>query len=320
MGSLRNPAAWNNVFGLRPSWGRVPYVGATECWVSQLGTDGPMARSVADLAALLATQAGTDPRVPLSLADDITPLLDLIVRPAAQPLPPGGERLLRWRELKGLRIAWLGDMRGHLATEPGIIASCESALGRFEAAGAAVEPIAPGFNLDWLWEAWLVWRVLASARVAPLLARPGARAAIKPEALWEHDQAQRLSFADFMRASECRSAWYRHLLGLFERFDVLALPATQVWPFPVGDRWPQAIAGRTMDTYHRWMEVTIYATLAGLPAISVPAGFHSNGRWPAGLQLIGRPRDDAGLLAIAAGYETSIGDLLARRPAELAAL
>jgi amidase len=345
MGSLRNPAAWNNVFGLRPSWGRVPNVGAGECWVSQLGTEGPMARSVADLAALLATQAGADPRVPLALADDITPLLDLIARPAAAwatgaalvtsspghapeagspaqpgpPLPPGGERLLRWRELKGLRIAWLGDMGGHLATEGGIVASCESALRRFEAAGAAVEPVAPGFNLDSVWQAWLVWRVLISARVGPLLARPGARAAIKPEAQWEHDQAQGLSFADFMRASERRSAWYQHLLGLFERFDVLALPATQVWPFPVGDRWPRAIAGRTMDTYHRWMEVTIYATLAGLPAISVPAAFHANGRWPAGLQLIGRPRDDAGLLAIAAGYETSISELLARRPAEPAA-
>ena len=324
MGSLRNPAAWNNVFGLRPSWGRVPNVGAGECWVSQLGTEGPMGRSVADLAALLVTQAGADPRVPLALADDITPLLDLIARPAAAwatgaSLPPGGERLLRWRELKGLRIAWLGDMGGHLATEEGIVASCESALRRFEAAGAAVEPVAPGFNLDSVWQAWLVWRVLMTARVGPLLARPGARAAIKPEAQWEHDRTQGLSFADFMRASERRSAWYQHLLTLFERFDVLALPATQVWPFPVGDRWPRAIAGRTMDTYHRWMEVTIYATLAGLPAISVPAAFHANGRWPDGLQLIGRPRDDAGLLAIAAGYETSISELLARRPAEPAA-
>lgn len=318
MGSLRNPAAWNNVFGLRPSWGRVPSVAAGDCWVSQLGTEGPMGRSVADLAALLATQAGADPRAPLALTEDIAPLLDLIARPGAS-LPPGGERLLRLRELKGLRIAWLGDMGGYLATEDGIVSSCESALRRFETAGAAVEPVAPGFDLDSVWQAWLAWRVLMNSRIGPLLVRPGAREAIKPEAQWEYDRMQNLSFADFMRASEIRSAWYRHLLGLFERFDVLALPTTQVWPFPVGERWPRSIAGRTMDTYHRWMEVTIYATLAGLPAISVPTAFHPNGRWPAGLQLIGRPRDDAGLLAIAAGYQTTISELLARRPADPAA-
>ena len=77
---------------------------------------------------------------------------------------------------------------------------------------------------------------------------------------------------------------------MFERFDVLALPVTQVWPFPVGERWPERVAGRAMDTYHRWMEVAIYATFAGLPAISVPAGFHANGRWPAGLSLPGHER------------------------------
>jgi amidase len=97
---------------------------------------------------------------------------------------------------------------------------------------------------------------------------------------------------------------------------VLALPATQVWPFPIGQRWPRAIAGRTMDTYHRWMEVTLYATFAGLPAISVPAGFHANGRWPAGLQLIGRPQGDGALLRVAAGCEAASAALFARRPPE----
>ena len=118
-----------------------------------------------------------------------------------------------------------------------------------------------------------------------------------------------------MQAGEVRTAFHTHLLGLFERFDVLALPVTQVWPFPIAERWPQQIAGRAMDTYHRWMEVTLYATFAGLPAISLPAGFDASGSWPAGLQLIGRPRGDAELLRIAAAYELLVPELLARRPA-----
>jgi amidase len=154
-----------------------------------------------------------------------------------------------------------------------------------------------------------------AAALGPSPGHAGARERIKPEALWEHRQGMGLGFMDFMRASEVRTAFHSHLLGLFERFDLLALPATQVWPFPIGQRWPTVIAGRTMDTYHRWMEVTIYATFAGLPAISLPAGFHANGRWPAGLQLIGRPQGDAALLQAAAGYEVTAGDLLTRRPA-----
>lgn len=304
MGSLRNPAAWANVFGLRPSQGRVPFWPAADTWVAQLATEGPMARTVADLARLLSTQAGHDPRVPLSIAEG----------PQVFELPAGDAAQAG---LRGLRVGWLGDLQGHLAMAPGLLPVCEQALARLADAGAAVEPLALGFSTEALWQAWLVWRrALVGPRVAALLALPDSAAQIKTEALWEHRQAMGLGFMDFMAASELRTAFYQHLLGLFERFDVLALPATQVWPFPVEQRWPREIAGRTMDTYHRWMEVTIYATFAGLPAISVPAGFHANGRWPAGLQLIGKPQGDAALLRLAAGYESVSAELLARRPAE----
>jgi amidase len=103
------------------------------------------------------------------------------------------------------------------------------------------------------------------------------------------------------------------MLRLFEHHDVLALPTAQVWPFDAELRWPREIAGRAMDTYHRWMEVTIYATFAGLPCIAVPAGFGAAGL-PMGLQLIGRPRADAEVLRVAAAYESAIPDILARRP------
>ena len=305
MGSLRNPAAWNHVFGLRPSQGRVPLWPAPDTWVAQLGSEGPMARSVRDLALLLGTQAGHDPRVPLSIADNDPS--------ASRFLPAEGSGLAA---LRGLRIAWLGDLGGHLPMAAGLMPVLEQALARFASAGARVEPTALAFDADSVWQAWLVWRgALVAPKLAALLKRPGAsRAQIKAEALWEHDQGLGLHWMDFMRASELRTAFHSHLLGMFERFDVLALPVTQVWPFAIGERWPQAVAGRAMDTYHRWMECTIYATFAGLPGISLPAGFHANGRWPAGLQLIGRPQGDAALLRVAAGYEAISADLLARRP------
>ncbi|MBL8385178.1 MAG: amidase [Burkholderiales bacterium] len=303
MGSLRNPAGWHNLFGLRPSQGLVPFGPGSDVWISQLGTEGPLARSVRDLARLLATQSGHDPRVPLSWSDP--QLAGLAERLPADAAP-----------LRGVRIGWWGDLGGHLATEPGVLEACSAALARCAAAGAQVEARAHGFDAAALWETWLTWRqALTGARVAAVLALPGARAQIKPEALWEHAQGERLDFARFERAAQARTAFFHHLLRTFEAVDLIALPTAQVWPFPVETRWPAAIAGRAMDTYHRWMECTIYATLAGAPAISVPAGFDASGRWPVGLQLIAPPRADARLLACAAAYEHLIGDWLARRPA-----
>ena len=300
MGSLRNPAAWNNVFGFRPSQGRVPMAPVPDVWISQLGTEGPMGRSVRDVARLLATQAGWSPQAPLSLADEGgLASLDGPFDPAT------------------LRIGWLGDLEGHLALEPDILDHCTQALRRFEGLGSAVAPACLGIAPERVWDAWMVWRrVLVASRIAPFLLKPDNRARIKPEALWEHDQAQDCSAARFLAASVTRTQFHQQMLALFERFDLLALPTAQVWPFDAAERWPREIAGRAMDSYHRWMEVVIYATFAGLPCISVPAGFNAQGL-PMGLQLIGRPRADAFVLRAAAAYEVAIGDWLARTPPAL---
>jgi amidase len=298
MGSLRNPAGWNHVFGLRPSQGRVPGWPRPELYVSQLGTDGPMGRTVRDVARLLSIQAGHDPRVPLSLADRLPP--------PNWPHKPS---------LRGQRIGWLADLGGHLPLAPGILTVCEQALRSMEDAGAVVEPVSLDVDLERIWQAWLVWRrALVAPSVAPLLAMRDARSSIKPEALWEHDTAQGMGLAEFMTASRVRGELHQKLLALLQHHDALALPVAQVWPFDVAMTWPRTVAGRTMDTYHRWMEVTLYATFAGLPAMSVPAGFDGTGRWPMGLQLMGQPLGDARLLALAAGYEATVPDLLRRRP------
>lgn len=301
MGSLRNPAGWNNIFALRPSLGRVPLWPAQDLWISQLSTEGPMGRTVQDVASLLDVQAGYDARVPLSL--------------------PGGEcyaQALDDFDCGRLRVGWLADLSGYLPMEAGILEVCEQGLQRLSGVGCAIERVQPGFSPEEVWQAWLIWRrLLVAARIAPYLATPHNRARIKPEALWEYDQAVNLSGTHVMDASVRRSVMYQQMLALFERCDVLALPSAQVWPFDVAQRWPTHIDNREMDTYHRWMEVTIYATFAGLPCIVVPVGFSPSGL-PMGMQLIGRPRHDRTLLQLAHAYETVAQDVLQVRAPVLA--
>jgi len=286
MGSLRNPAAWNDVYGFRPSQGRVPRWPVADAWVALLSTEGPMGRTVHDVAALLDVQSGWDARVPTSIATKEAYAAHV------DGLDPGG-----------VRIGWLGDLGGYLAMEPGIAQLCERALKRIEGDGGAVEPIALGFAPERVWDAWLVWRRWSvAARIAPHLTNPANRARIKPEALWEYDQGQGLTGMDTVRACAERTAFHTHLLTLFEHFDALAIPTAQVWPFPAEWRWPQQIAGHAMDTYHRWMEAVIYATFAGLPCISMPVGFGKHGL-PMGVQLIGKPHGDLGVLQLARAYE-----------------
>lgn len=284
-GSLRNPAAFNDVYGFRPSQGRVPAGPAPEGFVAQMGVEGPMARSVRDMALLLSVQAGYDPRAPLSLDGKPDFVTDLVP------------------EMAGRRVAWLGDLGGKLAMEAGILDLCEAALGLMEEAGALVEPHVPAFDMEALWRAFVTLRHFTSGSALKVFYDdPDKRALLKPEAIFEVDGGLDLVAAQIFAASQVRTAWYRHVLLLFERFDVLAIPTAQVFPFPAERHWPDEIAGRRMDSYHRWMEVTALATMAGLPAVNVPVGFSADGR-AMGMQLIGRPRGDQAVLNLAAGYE-----------------
>ncbi|PSJ55624.1 amidase [Pseudaminobacter soli (ex Li et al. 2025)] len=285
-GSLRNPAAFNNVYGLRPSQGLVPGGPMNEVFHSQIGLEGPMARNVRDMALLLDVQAGHDARAPLSHSGEASHLDGLGTKP------------------KGGRIAWFGDLGGHLPVEPGILELCEAGLRRFADVGFVAEPVVPDFDFNELWRAFVTLRQATSGcELKAHFDNPARRDLLKPEAVWEVEGAMRLTAVQVHAASTVRSKWYRTLLKLFERFDLLALPTAQVFPFPVGKHWPKEVAGRAMDSYHRWMEVSAYASLAGCPAVNVPVGFDAQGR-PMGMQLIGRPRGDLALLQAAAAYET----------------
>jgi len=298
MGSLRNPAAFCNVYGFRPSWGLVPADAEGDTYLATLATEGPMGRSIEDIARLLAVQAGENPEVPFGRpVEDYVAGLD--------------------RDVKGLRIGWLADWGGAYAMEPGILAQCEAALRQFEEMGAVVEPLPPPFPAEKLWQSWVTLRAMLNAGgFRALWADPAKRDRLKPETQWEIWQGMGLSAAEVYEASVIRSRWHAHAARLFTRYDLIALPTAQVWPFPADWRWPEEIAGRKMDTYHRWMEVVIPVSLIGLPALSVPVGFGAAGL-PMGMQLAGPVGADARVLAAGQAWHRAT-DWPARRPPVLA--
>ena len=300
-GSLRNPAAFNNIVGFRPTWGRVPTVPAEESFFAHLNTAGPMGRTTEDVARLLCTMAGWDARAPLSLD---APLPD----PAAAD-PIACE--------PGKRIGWLGSLWPDLPLEPGIAPLCESALRKLQAAGYEVEPCTLDIPRDLNWSAWLRLRqMLTAGGLRGLYADPRTRALMKPEAHWEVEQSLQLSGEQLFEASVQRTAVYHAFRRLFERYDYVAAPSAQVFPFDAALHWPKSIAGVAMDTYHRWMEIVTPFTLASLPVASVPVGFGAAGL-PMGLQLAGPARADLRVLALARAFE-AIAPWSTTRPPALA--
>ncbi|MEO1556785.1 MAG: amidase [Pseudomonadota bacterium] len=289
MGSLRNPAGWNNVYGMRPGWGVVPSEPVGDTFLHQLATKGPMARNPRDLAALLDTMAGLDPRQPHGL-----------VQAPTLPQIGGGAQ--------GLRIGWLADWGGALAMEAGVLDLCANALRQMADIGVHVDIMNAPFDRDALWGSWITlrsWSVAGS--LAPLYDDPDTREHLKDTAVWETERGLALSAMDVHRASVIRSDWFKTSAALFDQYDVLALPSAQMWPFDVDIDWPREIAGTAMDTYHRWMEVVIPASLIGLPAVCVPAGFGGPNGMPMGLQLIGPRGSDVKLLRLAEAWHTATG-------------
>lgn len=309
MGSLRNPAAFCNVYGFRPTWGLVPGDAEGDSFMATLATEGPMARTVEDIARLLGTIAGENPRVPFG-----RPAEPYVEQLGAERLGAGS----LGADLRGLRIGWLGDWGGAYGCEAGILDLCAAGLGVLEDLGARVEALAPPFTAERLWQSWTTLRGFLNANAKGDLWRdPARRALTKPETLWEIEQGLSLGAAEVHAASVTRSAWYAAAADLFARYDALVMPAAQVWPFDVAMRWPQEIAGRRMDTYHRWMEVVVPVSLIGLPALAVPCGFGAAGL-PMGMQIIGPTGADARVLAIGAAYHRAT-DWPGRRPPPLAA-
>lgn len=280
MGSLRNPAAWSNVYGFRPSWGRVPAEPSQDRRLHQLSTSGPMARSPGDIALLLDVMSHDDPLRP----DAKSP----------EPIAP-----LSAANLEGMRIGWLGDWGGAFPTEPGILESCQAALQVFRDQGATVDDLGAPFPFEDLWHSWITlrsWQVGAG-----LVALKDNKDLMKDSAQWELERAERMTALEAHDASASRAQWFACAVELFSRYDALILPTTQVWPFDIDQPWPTEIAGVQMDTYHRWMACMVPVSLIGLPSLNMPVGFGDN-CLPVGMQIFGPRGGDRSILQMGEAY------------------
>ncbi|GAA2361760.1 amidase [Saccharopolyspora halophila] len=284
-GSLRNPASFCNVVGLRPAPGRVPTWPAPAGW-STLSVQGPMARTVSDVALMLSVLAGPDPRTPIALSEPGSTFLG--------PLDA---------ELRELRVAWSPDLGGLLAVDPAVRDVLEPAAEVLTGLGAHVELAQPDLTgADEVFRTLRAWQFELSLGEL----RDAHPDRIKPSLRENIDAGRRLAGADVGRAERLHTELFHRVREFFDRYDVLALPVSQVPPFDIDLEYPAEIAGRPMETYLDWMRSAYWISATGNPAISVPAGFTSDGL-PVGLQLVTAHRDEHRLLRIAHAFEQATG-------------
>jgi amidase len=290
-GSLRNPASFCNVVGLRPSLGRVPVWPSESAWLG-LGVQGPMARTVEDVALLLSVISGPDARAPLATGESGARF--------REPLP---------RDFRGVRIAWSRDLGG-LPIDRRIATVVGSQRATFDALGCVVEEGQPDFSdareIFQVWRAWaffLKYGTLLGAH----------RHEMKDTVVWNIEQGLKLTGPDLAQAEAKRTALYHRVRTFMEQYPFLVLPVTQVPPFDVAQPYVTEINGVPLPTYVDWMRVCSDITVTGLPAISVPCGFTEDGL-PVGIQIVGRHRDEWGVLQLAYAFQQATG-VWTRRPA-----
>jgi amidase len=279
-GSLRNPASFCNVVGLRPSIGRVPRDPGPNSW-GTLSVNGPMGRTVEDVALLLSVLAGPDLRDPLTVSED-----GALFR---GPLE---------RDFAGVRIAWSKDLGG-LPVDPRVTSVLEARRATFAELGCTVEEATPGFG--GAKECFHVLRGLQfAAAYGDVLAHH--RALLKQAVVWNIEVGLGLSGGQLASAQATRARLFEQMHDFMSRYEFLIAPVSQVPPFSVEQEYVARINDTQMDTYIAWMQSCSHISLTGHPAISVPCGFTPEGL-PVGIQIVGRYRDDFGVLQLAYAFE-----------------
>ncbi|GAC1571277.1 MAG: amidase [Candidatus Elarobacter sp.] len=291
-GSLRNPANFCNVVGLRPSIGRVPQWPSDDAW-NTLSVAGPMARTVDDVALYLSVMAGPDARDPIALDEDGASFATLAER-----------------DFAGTRVAWSPDLGG-LPVEHAVSAVLASQRGAFEALGCVIDEASP--DLAGADGAFQTLRgVLFANAFGELVEKQ--RALFKDTIVWNVELGQRLTGVQVARAVHDRSQIFARMQAFMQRYEFLIAPVNQVTPFPVEQPYVTHIEGVEMTTYMDWMRSCSAITVTGHPAISVPCGFTPEGL-PVGVQIVGRYRDERGLLQFARAFERATQTGRRRPPA-----
>ena len=283
-GSLRNPAGFCNVVGLRPSPGRVP-VWPTPAPEFRLDVQGPMARTVEDVALMLSTIAGPDSRSPIAL-----------------PEPGLQFRQSLTRDFSGTRVAWSQSLGG-LPIDSRVTAVVETSRATFEALGCRVDEAEPDLSdADEIFRVWRAWYY--ELAFGSLL--DSHRDALKDTVVWNIEEGRRLDTQRVSRAADAWTELNRRVGEFFSTFAFLVLPVSQVPPFDVDMPYVTEINGVALETYLEWMRSCYLISVTGLPAIAVPCGFTDAGL-PIGVQIVGRPEDDFGLLQFAYAFEQATG-------------
>ncbi len=283
-GSLRTPAAFASVVGLRPTPGRVARAPAALPY-DILGVNGPMARTVADVALMLDAMSGEHPADPIALPAPAAPFTAALKRPKAPK-----------------RVAFSPDL-GICTVDPEIAAVCRKAVAALASLGVAVEEASPDFS--GAYEAFQALRAMrfVAAR-EPLLKTH--RAQLKDDVIWNIEEGLRLTPSDIGRAERERGALWKRVAAFFERYDLLIAPAMQAKPYPVEKIYVDTIAGKKMKSYIDWITITFAISVTGCPALAMPAGFSKEGL-PIGLQIVGPPKSEARLLAAGKLLEEMLG-------------
>jgi amidase len=290
--SLRNPGNYCNVVGFRPSPGRVPGWPAPNAW-STLGVLGPIARTVSDTAFLLSAMAGPDPRAPTSITESGKVFASSLSR-----------------SFKKTKIAWSKNLGG-LPMDPRVTAVLEKQRKVFADLGGVVEEAEPDFS--GATEAFETLRGVSFVQGYGELVKT-RRAEVKQTVIWNVEQGLRLTPEKIARAEALRSELFHRMRRFLERYEFFLCPVNQLPPFPVDQEYPAEIAGVKMGNYLDWMKSCYYITITGHPAISVPAGFTVDAMpLPVGLQIVGRYRDDFGVLQLAHAFESAT-QIWKRRP------
>jgi len=281
-GSLRNPAAWSNVVGIRASQGRVPAINGDLGW-STPSTDGPMGRTVGDVALQLSVMAGHDSRSPMSIQE-------------SGDIFAGANSLER--DFRGVRIAWSKDLGGRpMDAENSRVT--ESQRHVFEHLGCIVDDDEPDLSsTDEIFQAKRAYYFAIKHEIH----LRDHREMVKETIIWNTEQGLKMPAIELAHAERLRTRLWEQLMVFFDKYEFLALPVTSVPPFSIEEEYVTEINGVQLETYLDWMWPCYTISATGLPAISVPAGFTNDGL-PVGLQLVGRPRDEMGLLQLAHAFE-----------------
>jgi len=290
-GSLRLPAGYCNVIGLRPTAGRVPVYPATDGYAG-LSVQGPMARTVDDVALLLSVMAGPDRRSPLSLEE-----------------PGESFELVGPGSLAGLRIGFSPDLSGLVEVESEVAATVWAAAATCETHGAVVEQASPDFTgADQCFRILRAWNFEATLGQVLDDNAPTIRPSLYANMLVGRD----LTGPDIGRAAVLRTTLFHRMRSFMETFDALILPVAPLPAFDADLQYPTTVAGLPQHDYLSWMRTVCHVTVTGHPVISMPAGFSSAGT-PLGVQIVGRHRGEKELLSIAKGFENATG-FANRRP------